>query len=42
MVVGFKDLSLSMKILVILGWIMIGYSVFIFVLGFIAGVLGLI
>ena len=38
--IGFKDLTLSLKVLVIIGWIVAALNILAFVIGFIAGVLG--
>ena len=37
--ISFKDLSTSLKVLVVLGWIGVGYNVVMFIIGFILGVL---
>lgn len=39
--IGFKDLSVPLKVLVVCGWVMLAFWVFGFIVGFILGLLGL-
>jgi hypothetical protein len=35
--VSFKDLSMSLKVLVVLGWVGVGFNTLMFLIGFIEG-----
>jgi len=37
--VTFKELSLPLKILVVLGWIIVGFNILLFSAGFVAGMI---
>lgn len=40
--IGFRDLTTSLKVLVVLGWIGVAYNALMFIIGFIMGYMGLV